>query len=255
MNARAGEQRLFEALSLLTRRRSGKTSPFSPNDVLVQVSLPLVLILAIAIRLMSLGQAVAMQDSRSRALLELWKQQFILRADRVLEAWEQESGLSALPRSDRIQWAKGWPDDERFRALCGRARELQDLPGLGLELYRRALVFQPESTSDTFSCFFDLYDPDFRPPTDTAAPAPELTMTPERRAYALRYLEQRCRRWRGQVEDLQWGAVERVLERLPVEDRLSNKRPTQQLRNVAEALAQRGYPLLPSVLQELYHGE
>lgn len=255
MNARAGEQRLFEALSHLTRRRAGKTSPFSPNDVLVQVSLPLVLILAIAIRLMSLGQAVAMQDNRSRALLELWKQQFILRADRVLETWEQHSGLAALPRSDRIQWAHGWPDDERFRELCARARQLQDLSGLALDLYRRTIAFEPDATSDASSCFFDLHDPDF-PTSATIGPvAPELTMTPERRAYAMRYLEQRCRRWRIQVEELQWGALDRVLERLPVEDRLSSKRPTQQLQNLAEALRQRGYPLLPSVLQELYHGE
>ncbi len=253
MSAPSGDQRLFEALSLLTRRRSGKTSPFSPNDVLVQVSLPLVLILAIAIRLMSLGQAVAMQDSRSRALLELWKQQFILRADRALDEWEKDSGLSTLPRPDRIQWAHGWPEDERFRELCKRAQELQDLQGMGLEFYRRALAFEPDETSEATSYFFDLYDSDFRPPTDDAQPPPELTMTPERRAYALRYIEQRCRRWRAQVEELQWGAVDRVLERLPVDDRLSNRRPTQQFKNLVEAFGERGYPLLPTVQQELYH--
>ena len=255
MSARSDEQRLFESLNLLVKQRKGKGSPFSPNDVLVQVSLPLVLILAIAIRLMSLGQAVAMQDSRSRVLLELWKQQFILRADRVLEDWEKDSGISVLPHSDRIQWARGWPDDERFRVLCSRARDLDDLPALSTVLYRRAIELKPDAASDVLSCFFELYDPDVLPPDDAAQPVPELLMTPERRAYAMRYLEQRCRRWRTHVEELQWGALERVLERLSVDDRLSSKRPTQQLRNLAEAMDKRGYPLLPAVLQELYHGE
>ena len=90
----------------------------------MQVALPLVLILAIITRLMVIEYTEAMRNQGPR-ILDMWKQQMILRSDTVMDAWERKAELGAFPDFSRIQW-EGIPKDSRFGNLCTKALELND---------------------------------------------------------------------------------------------------------------------------------
>ena len=136
------EKRQFVRLEKLAKTSSPKLFSLSPNDVLVQIALPLVLILAIATRLMMM----ATQDE-GPVILELWKQQLILRIDWVLDKWEKESGLSMFPDFNRVQWNGIWPDDQQYQRLCANGKDLANIENLTLKLYHEALEYKPENIS------------------------------------------------------------------------------------------------------------
>jgi hypothetical protein len=249
------EKREFEQLDALTGRSPRKLFALSPNDVLVQVSLPLVLILAIATRLMMMAQSLASVDS-GPIILDLWKQQLILRVEQTLADWERGSGLAAFSSFDRVRWEREWPADEAFGHLCRTGQALGDLETLKRELYREALRLQPEAGAGEdartqFAFLQVLYDPlESDPSLDADSVPPECRITDERRAYALKHIEERCLKWKIALEDLQWAAIEQVMARLPAEESLTDRRLKVQMNNVASALAERGYPLLPSIVNE-----
>lgn len=251
MTDREEERRQFEQLDALANRSAHKFFSFSPNDVLVQVALPLVLILAIATRLMTIGQAAASQQ-RSPAILDLWKQQLILRLDGALNRWEQEAHLPAMPDFERILWKDGWPADDRFQSLCRQATALDELPGFVDRLYASALQYQPaeggDAPTNAFAYIARLHDPEVAGPADGGAEVPpEFRITPERRAFAKRYIEERARKWAAQVEVLQWSAVERVAKGMPIQEGDEATSPAAQMRQIARQFEARGYPLLDAV--------
>ena len=240
-------------LAALSGRSSRRPQAFSPNDALVQVSLPLVLILAIATRLMTIGQNLSAQD-QGPTVLDLWKQQLILRIDCVMADWEKESGLPSYPAFDRVAWSDRWPNDAGFQQACRKGLELADLEGFKGQLYRQALHYRPAGAATNAAAggpVLDLFDPlEGAPPPGAERLPPEFRIDRERRAYALQYIEERCRKWRGHLEELQWSLVDRVLAATPAQDALTDRRLAVQMANVAAALEQRGYPLLPGVLNE-----
>jgi hypothetical protein len=243
------ERELGEQLDALANKSSRKFFSFSPNDVLVQVALPLVLILAIAVRLMHVALSATTQD-QGPVILDLWKQQLILRIDAELDRWEKESGLAALPDFERVLWSGAWPDDPRFKQLCGRSTDLADSAQLAGQLYEQALRREPaEADASTSSYLVQLYDPlsSVKPENPESIPA-DFTITPERRAFALGYIEERCRTWKDQVETLQWSAVNRIARSLPLQDGITERNLQDQMKQLAHALDERGYPLLPSVI-------
>ena len=246
------EQKLGEQLDALANKSARKFFSFSPNDVLVQVALPLVLILAIAVRLMNIAQSAATQD-QAPVVLDLWKQQLILRIDRVLDQWEKDSGLAALPDFSRVQWSEAWPEDERFQQVCRQSQALSEPDQMSVHLYDQALRYEPASDASTSSNAFrylvQLYDPlsSVKPENPEAIPA-EYTITPERREFALNYIGERCRTWRDQVENLQWSAVNRIARALPLQEGITEQNLPEQMKKLAHSLNERGYPLLPSVI-------
>jgi len=254
MNSRSGQQYPFDQLDALAAHASRRHQTMSPNDVLVQISLPVVLILAIATRLITIGQGLAIQN-RGPVILDLWKQQLILRIDRVLDNWEKASGLPEFTDFGRVYWSGRWPDDSRFRQLCRQALELADLDKLKLQLYLNALRYRPTTTNEAGGYLgggaFDLYDPQVaNAPANIAGLPPECIIDASRRQYALQHIEERCRQWNMQIEGLQWKLIERVVASMPAEDNLTNERLAVQMKNIVEALDKRGYPLLPGVRNE-----
>jgi len=247
------EHKQLESLDALTGRSSRKLFSLSPNDVLVQISLPLVLILAIATRLMMIGQSMASMD-QGPVILDLWKQQLILRVEHVLTDWENESGLSSFQNFDRIQWSGQWPNDSSFKKLCSSGLELEDLESIKLTLYRKALHYHP-AASDSDETQFDflqvLYDPlESDPPPDAEQIPEDFRIDAERRAYALEYIGERSLKWKSKIENLQWGMIDKVVAGLPAEDSLTDKRLSVQMKNISKALSDRGYPLMPSIADE-----
>ncbi|MFA7157842.1 MAG: hypothetical protein WC299_00960 [Kiritimatiellia bacterium] len=219
------EQKQFERLEQLARGSALSRFSMSPNDVLVQVSLPLILILAIATRLFT-------AQDQSPLVLELWKQQVILRVEQALNSWETRSNLAAFPDFSRIQWSGVWPEDPRYQALCRHARDLDNIEQLKLRLLDEALA---------------------APVTVTNGAAPvafEGLIDEERRRYALAHIEQRCLKWKERVADLQWATVERVLSSLPLGDPLTDRSLEKQMNNLAGALQKGGYPLMNAVVDE-----
>lgn len=247
------QEKLGRQLDALANKSSQKFFSFSPNDVLVQVALPLVLILAIAVRLMHIALSSASQD-QGPVMLDLWKQQLILRIDRVLAQWEKDSSLAALPDFSRVLWSGAWPDDARFQQVCRSGQELAEPERLVQRLYEQALqddatpAGAPGSTN-AFSYLVQLYDPlsSVKPAHPETIPA-EYTITPERRQFALDYISERSRTWREQVENLQWSAVNRIARALPLQDGITEQHLSEQMQQLARALHERGYPLLPSVV-------
>ena len=243
------ERKLGAQLDALANKSSHKFFSFSPNDVLVQVALPLVLILAIAVRLMHVALNAASQD-QGPVILDLWKQQLILRIDGVLDRWEKDSGLAALPDFERVLWSGSLPEDPRFKQVCTHSADLAEPTQLAGQLYEQALRYEPaESTNATTSYLVQLYDPlsSVKPENPESIPA-DFTITPERRAFALSYIEERCRTWKDQVETRQWSAVKRIARSLPLQDGITERNLQEQMKQLAHALDERGYPLLPSVI-------
>ena len=232
--------------------RARRSPALSPNDALVQVALPLVLILAIITRLMVIEYTEAMRNQGPR-ILDMWKQQMILRADTVMDAWEREAELGAFPDFSRIQWQGAFPNDPRFENLCTKAQEMNDRATLQDNLYHAALAYAPPiGDEENAGLFFTLHDPLARvQPEDPAKVSEDFVIDEKRRAYAYAYLADRMAKWKEQVEGLQWSAVAQCADELPLEDfGAGQEGVSAQLLRVADLLKGRGYPLLNSVVEE-----
>lgn len=244
----AGLDHLINGKKVKVRRSPN----LSPNDALVQVALPLVLILAIITRLMVIEYTEAVRNKGPR-ILEMWKQQLILRIDTVMDAWERDAELSAFPDFQRVQWKGALPNDQRFATLCTKALEMNDRSALQDDLYNAALAYEPpEGEEDTALQFITLYDPLAKAqPDDPSMVSEDFVINEERRAYALGYVNDRVSKWKEQVEGLQWAAVARCADRLPLVDSAGKSDGVSaQLIRVSEELKKRGYPLLNSLVEE-----
>ncbi|MGF1452425.1 MAG: hypothetical protein ACFB21_10175 [Opitutales bacterium] len=221
----------------------------SPNDLLVQIALPLVLILAIVIQLMSLQVERAEAEE---SFLEPWKQQLILRLDEVFAEWEEEARLDAIESASDISFGDRFPEDRDFSALSQRTQSLADPGRLTERLYQRALEYDPEEAGappEVVELFRPLYDPASggTRPDDISD---EFVITPERREFAERYIDERMDQWQQQVQTLQWATINHIVSTLTIDDPLSSPNSAEQLERIAEALEDRGYPLLPAVVNE-----
>ena len=231
-------------------KRGGPT--LSPNDALVQVALPLVLILAIITRLMVIEYTEAMRNQGPR-ILDMWKQQLILRVDTVMDVWEKEAELGAFPDFARVQWEGAFPNDQRFANLCGKALEMNDRAKLQEVLYNAALSYEPPAGEEENALqFITLYDPLAKTqPVDPSQVSEDFIIDEERRDYALGYVADRVAKWKEQVEGLQWAAVAQCADQLPLEEvGEAQDGVSAQLVRVAGELTKRGYPLLNTVVGE-----
>jgi hypothetical protein len=234
------------------RAKARRGLSLSPNDALVQVALPLVLILAIITRLMVIEYTEAVRNKGPR-ILEMWKQQLILRIDTVMDAWERDAELGAFPDFQRVQWKGALPHDQRFATLCAKAQEMNDRSKLQDDLYNAALAYEPPAgEEETALQFITLYDPMAKAqPEDPSLVPEDFVINEKRRAYAHGYVADRVSKWREQVEGLQWAAVAQCADKMPLNaagespDKLST-----QLTQVASEMSKRGYPLMNSVVEE-----
>ena len=244
----------FRKIDQLADRSRKHLFSLSPNDALVQISLPLVLILAIATRLMILSQSMAVND-KGPAILDLWKQQLILRVDKVLENWERKSEYNAFPEFSRVQWQGNWPKDKRFLTLCTEAEALNNIGSLSSNLYFDALSYQPptdnQSSNDAPAYLFAIYDPEApdAPPNAEEIPQ-EFRITPERREYAVGYINKRCLSWKQHIIDLQWSLVAACAERSPISEVWSDRELAAQMQKLSSTLQAKGYPLLLDLTEE-----
>ncbi len=249
----AKEKKIFRKLTNLAGKVDAAPYSYSPNDVLVQIALPLILILAIATRLMMIGQAIQSQNTNeSRTIMDLWKQQFILRIDSVLENWEEDSYINRFPEFKEVQWSRGWPNDDKFQKLCSAGMALSDINSMKMDLYKEALTYQPDTGEDDEMTFqLSLYDPVVQ--KDTPQPEglhSECIIDDSKREWAMRHIEQRCLKWKSHLEYLQWSAVEKVVSQLPVGDEITHRNLAVQMKNLDRELKNKGYSLLPVVSDE-----
>lgn len=245
------EHRAFEAIDDSAAGPSPRRPyAMSPNDALVQIALPLVLILAIIMRLMVVGQSIS-NWTRGPVILEMWKQQLILRLDQVMDDWATSAQLSAFPDPDRILWGDSLPADTRFQTLCQAALALDQPSELATTLYHSALVYEPEEAGETNRPAIRLFDPLAPHPPDEAERIPEaFVITPERRTYALDYAREQIARWTEHVEALQWSVVAESAARLPLEKSSPAGTAAAQMTEVASTLNASGYPLMKSLREE-----
>ena len=252
MSGRAGGSSNLQALDDLIRGKKKNSLSLSPNDALVQIALPLVLILAIITRLMVIEYTEAMRNKGPR-VLEMWKQQLILRMDTVMNKWEKQAELGAFPDFSRVQWKGAFPVDERFKSLCARAQEMDNRKNLEDDIYNQALAYTPPIEDEESASFFvPVYDPDAKyQPKNADKISDEFVINEERRAYAMRHIADRVSKWKEQVEGLQWAAVAQCADKMPLNalggspDKIST-----QLTRVASEMNKRGYPLMNSVVEE-----
>ena len=252
MSGRAGGSSNLQGLDDLIRGKKKNSLSLSPNDALVQIALPLVLILAIITRLMVIEYTEAMRNKGPR-VLEMWKQQLILRMDTVMNKWEKQAELGAFPDFSRVQWKGAFPVDERFKSLCARAQEMDNRKNLEDDIYNQALAYTPPIEDEESASFFvPVYDPDAKYQPKNADKIPEeFVINEERRAYAMRHIADRVSKWKEQVEGLQWAAVAQCADKMPLNalggspDKIST-----QLTRVASEMNKRGYPLMNSVVEE-----
>jgi len=252
MSGRAGGSSNLQGLDDLIRGKKKNSLSLSPNDALVQIALPLVLILAIITRLMVIEYTEAMRNKGPR-VLEMWKQQLILRMDTVMNKWEKQAELPAFPDFSRVQWKGAFPVDERFKSLCARAQEMDNRKNLEDDIYNQALAYTPPIEDEESASFFvPVFDPDAKyQPKNADKISDEFVINEGRRAYAMRHIADRVSKWKEQVEGLQWAAVAQCADKMPLNalggspDKIST-----QLTRVASEMNKRGYPLMNSVVEE-----
>ena len=252
MSGRSGGSSNLQALDDLIHGKKKNSLSLSPNDALVQIALPLVLILAIITRLMVIEYTEAMRNKGPR-VLEMWKQQLILRMDTVMNKWEKQAELGAFPDFSRVQWKGAFPVDERFKSLCARAQEMDNRKNLEDDIYNQALAYTPPVEDEESASFFvPVYDPGAKYlPKNADKISDEFVINEERRAYAMRHIADRVSKWKEQVEGLQWAAVAQCADKMPLNalggspDKIST-----QLTRVASEMNKRGYPLMNSVVEE-----
>ena len=252
MSGRVGGSSNLQGLDDLIRGKKKNSLSLSPNDALVQIALPLVLILAIITRLMVIEYTEAMRNKGPR-VLEMWKQQLILRMDTVMNKWEKQAELGAFPDFSRVQWKGAFPVDERFKSLCARAQEMDNRKNLEDDIYNQALAYTPPIEDEESASFFvPVYDPDAKyQPKNADKISDEFVINEERIAYAMRHIADRVSKWKEQVEGLQWAAVAQCADKMPLNalggspDKIST-----QLTRVASEMNKRGYPLMNSVVEE-----
>jgi hypothetical protein len=222
-------------LDALVNRSGVKLYTHSPNDVLVQIALPLILILAITTRLTMLAYDLVSQRDTTPAVMELWQQQLIMRIDQALEAWEKEAHLEAFPDANSIEWAHAWPEDNDFKTLCNKANGLNEPAQLRDTILSSALSDQKAATPKTIGALI--------PESATLTDSREM-------AYAATYIGQRIASWSDQIESLQWDTVARIATGLPLANGQTEANAGSQLRAIASQLDTRGYPLLNSIKNE-----
>lgn len=239
------------ALAALSRKGSGSSSAWqlSPNDVLVQIALPLVLVLAIIIQLMKIEVENAEAEE---SYLEPWKQQIILRINHVQSIWADRFGVSDYQVPQDIVWGARFPNDRRFSELNKYSQRLADIPSFREIIYKEALSIDAgELDKDSF--LFESLRPVWDSEYSVMKPA-DMTegfvYEGEQREFALQVVEDQLANWKQQVESLQWEVVNRVVSTLTLSDPLSDADPATQMQKISNELSSRGYPLLPSVVNE-----
>ncbi len=230
--ARAARQ-----IDALVNRSKVRLYSHSPNDVLVQIALPLILILAICTRLTMMANSLAQQEGTGPAVMELWKQQVILRIDRVLGTWEAEAHLARFQDFSRVKWAQAWPDDPTYQRLCDKARELNDPAELRSRILAEAIAAQTAVAGSGLASVVPERDLELAPGSAEAA-------------YAESYISQRLAKWHDQIEGLHWETVAYVAERLPLGTQTGADDARRQLQQIARELESRGYPLMDSIRAE-----
>jgi hypothetical protein len=230
--ARAARQ-----IDALVNRSQTRLYTHSPNDVLVQIALPLILILAISTRLMMVAYNMHSQRDTGPAVMELWKQQVILRIDRVLEQWEADANLAVFSDFSRVQWQHTWPGDPQYQQLCRKAQELNEPAALRAAILTSALASQKAATDDAMAA---------------VVPGQDLALAPgsAEAAYAEDYITQRLAQWRDRVETLHWETVGHIASRLPLGPQAGIADARAQLQQIAIELETRGYPLITAVRTE-----
>lgn len=230
--ARAARQ-----IDALANRSRTRLYTHSPNDVLVQIALPLILILAISTRLTMVAYNLHSQRDTGPAVMELWKQQLILRIDRVLDIWETDANLAVFSDFSRVQWQDAWPGDPRYQQLCRKAQTLDNPSALQHSILEQALATQAAATDKALAA---------------GVSKQALTLDPgsAEAAYAEDYIARRLAQWRDQIANLHWQTVGAVAERLPLGTDAEAADVRAQLRHIARELDARGYPLVATVRAE-----
>jgi hypothetical protein len=238
--SRYNAARAARQIDALVNRSRTRLYTHSPNDVLVQISLPLILILAISTRLTMVAYNMRTQQDTGPAVMDLWKQQVILRIDRALSEWEAEANMAVFEDFSRVQWQEAWPADPRFQQLCSKARELNDPDRLGRAILTEALANQQAATAASMAA---------------VVPDRDLALAPgsPEAAYAEAYITQRLAQWSDRIENLHWETVAHVAERLPLGPHSGASDARAQLQQIAAELQTRGYPLVAAVQAEYGH--
>jgi len=227
--ARAARQ-----IDALVNRSRTRLYTHSPNDVLVQIALPLILILAISTRLTMVAYNMLSQRDMAPAVMELWKQQVILRIDRVLAEWEAEAKLATFSDFTRITFSETWPDDSGYSQLCRKAQELNDRDSLQRSILAAALAHQAEAIPGAVTTIV--------PEADLA-----LKTGSAEAVYAEEYIAQRLAQWSDRIELLHWETIGAVAQKLPLGADARGADALTQLKEIANELDRRGYPVIATV--------
>jgi len=235
---------------LLSGKKKKHGFALNANDALVQISLPLVLILAIATRLMVIGQQMA-EEEQGPKILDIWKQQLILRIDSLMNDWEKESYYNKFNDSSDITWHDSYPNDEYLQILCKNSKILDTISAISTNFYVDSLVYQPVSLSsnDMSGTLTILYDSELSDiPENTEK---EYIISPSHRQYALNHIQKRCFMWKTKVENLQWEIIANIAAKQPIEDtEITDQELAAQMKKIAYALKIRNYPILNSIQTE-----
>jgi hypothetical protein len=238
----------------------------SPNDGFVQISWPLILILAIITHLVIRIQGQAIDDLRKthdalgeadkdRLIIELRLQMLLDRVQRICkEVEDTESGFALAASLNGLEIVGGKLQHPGLHQLCAWAHahlgDAAQREALRIALYKRALRLRLPSLVGAERMYDVLY-------TEEAPPGIEELnyhsvikndeASVKAREFAMQLLEERLARWHERVETMQWEMIIMLFERDAIPEDLIDKNPAVTCSNIARYLAQCGFPLLPAV--------
>ena len=247
--------RSLQRLESIAESRARRQSSIGPNDLLVNVSWPLILILSIA-AINAAGQARAIMDieavverwdesGKSQILIEVFRQQLLRKIDAVCEGQRQKLNVHLLPEFSRVATKSGLPDDGGFAEMCREAsRDLVDVESLTKDLYGKALIHVEDGLEPMF-------DPIVFPGTAPMVKSPnilgESSQSKAYRQFAIDRIRERVTDWQFHVVSLQQQAVDHLLDS-PAIERLRDAERSRTAQHIRAEFDSRGYPLLPGAL-------
>jgi hypothetical protein len=230
-----------------------RRSSIGPNDGLVNLSWPLILILSIS-AIVAAGQAEAISDAnrvvnqwkdegKEKILLDLWKQALIHRVEAVCREREESWKLNMFPHYSRVSTNAGWPADKDFGHLCCETEgPLSDTTALQCELYAAALAY----TNDNMPGMYDTICFPNTAPDKLGTPnvLGESEEADRQRKLAQKLIAEKVSLWNRVVRELQNSAILTLLDSSAVETVRDPDRIRMKQR-IRQQFGSRGFPLLP----------
>jgi len=255
----------------------------SPIELLLHVTLPLIPILAIAVVTLNTLQTNTIRDIQGALVdydvddmydlvIEIQRQELMIRYELVLDAWEAKLCLGAFPIDEGAEATpdgqqaeeptlaeifvvgkEGFPRDPRFRILCSKANESLGSTSVKIlvtDFYKEALAL--EIVKDGKKIKKTLWDSRHRRMPARLRGTGVRPVTEKNREWALDRITERVEKAHRRVNNIQLAAVQAVYEASAknADSEFAAASEDEVEKKILQAFRGRTIPLLPGLFDK-----